>query len=399
MYANEAKEKQKHIGSEPKISVIIPVYNTALYLSQCLDSVVTQSLQDIEIICVDDGSIDRSVEILKDYKGRDQRISILLQSNSGAGVARNYAIQNSTGEFIAFMDSDDWYPENNILEKLYCGAKNNDVLICGGSMSLYYIEDESIRTDFQGLDSGYVFHDNKILSFTEYQFDYGFTRYIYQRRFILENNIFFPGYKSQEDPVFFVKALVAAGKFYAITDVVYRYRLKKEFVKKYSVQAAVDTLKSMTEIIEIAKSNDFYDLYQRIMKRMNWFLSQFKDIHSLEYYYQLLNLRQSLDQHPDHEKINKKYVDFLEKRVFNQKIAGLTDKKSNTAVAKKDISLLNQKHGIYLVKALIGFPWYNYKIYRCIFGNPVNKITLKSLLKAYAFFPYFVVKSYLGLVK
>ena len=91
----------------PKISVIIPVYNTAKFLRQCLDSVVTQTLHDIEIICIDDGSTDASLDILNEYAENDSRITILTQQNKGAGAARNAGMRAAHGEYIHFLDSDD----------------------------------------------------------------------------------------------------------------------------------------------------------------------------------------------------------------------------------------------------------------------------------------------------
>ena len=97
-----------------KISVIIPVYNEEDYLNECLDSIVNQSLEDIEIICVDDGSTDNSLNILKSYES-DNRIKIIPKENSGLGASRNVALDIAQGEYIAFMDSDD-YMNLNALE-------------------------------------------------------------------------------------------------------------------------------------------------------------------------------------------------------------------------------------------------------------------------------------------
>ena len=91
----------------PKVSVIIPVYNVEKYLSECLDSVVNQTLQDIEIICVNDGSTDNSLEILKEYAEKDSRLRIINLRNSGVSVARNIGIFAALADFIMFVDADD----------------------------------------------------------------------------------------------------------------------------------------------------------------------------------------------------------------------------------------------------------------------------------------------------
>lgn len=106
----------------PKVSVIIPVYNVELYLRKCLDSVINQTLKDIEIICVNDGSTDNSLKILEEYADNDSRIKIVSQQNGGLSNARNNAIKNATGEYIGFLDSDDWV-SLDFYENLYNAAK------------------------------------------------------------------------------------------------------------------------------------------------------------------------------------------------------------------------------------------------------------------------------------
>lgn len=109
----------------PKISVIVPVYNTEAYLDKCLTSLINQTLSDIEIICINDGSTDNSLNILEKYAKEDSRIKIITQENSGQSIARNNGIKNATSEYIGFIDSDD-YIDLEFYEKLYNAAKNND---------------------------------------------------------------------------------------------------------------------------------------------------------------------------------------------------------------------------------------------------------------------------------
>lgn len=92
----------------PCVSVIIPVYNTAPYLQRCLESVCNQTLKNIEIICVNDGSTDNSKEILQQYKDKDNRICVITQEHKGIAAARNVGLQCVTGQYIGFVDSDDW---------------------------------------------------------------------------------------------------------------------------------------------------------------------------------------------------------------------------------------------------------------------------------------------------
>ena len=109
-----------------KLSVIIPVYNVENYLRECLDSITSQTVKDIEIICIDDGSTDNSPKILKEYQKKDSRIKIITKENGGQASARNLGIKKAQGEYIAFIDSDDFI-ESEMLEKLYTKAKDNNL--------------------------------------------------------------------------------------------------------------------------------------------------------------------------------------------------------------------------------------------------------------------------------
>ncbi len=105
-----------------KISVIVPAYNVESYLADCLDSILNQTYPNIEVIVIDDGSPDRSGEIAENYKQKDRRIKVIHQENGGLSVARNSGLDNATGEFVCFIDSDDWI-EPDYLELLYSAVR------------------------------------------------------------------------------------------------------------------------------------------------------------------------------------------------------------------------------------------------------------------------------------
>ncbi len=128
----------------PKVSVIIPVYNVEKYLRQCLDSVVNQTLKDIEIICIDDGSTDNSLNILKEYAAKDSRVKLIIQKNQGVSAARNQGLRAISGEYYLFIDSDDWIDEQ-MLENMYNKAIDDsvDLVICKYYDCFKYIRRES----------------------------------------------------------------------------------------------------------------------------------------------------------------------------------------------------------------------------------------------------------------
>lgn len=114
------------------VSVIVPCYNVAAYLDQCMESLTGQSMEDIEIICVNDGSSDRTAEILREWRNRDRRVRIIDQKNSGVSAARNSGMEAAAGTYIGFVDPDDMV-ERNMFQRLFTAAaeKDADVAVCG----------------------------------------------------------------------------------------------------------------------------------------------------------------------------------------------------------------------------------------------------------------------------
>ena len=110
----------------PKVSIIVPTYNVENYLRECMDSIVGQTLKDIEIICINDGSTDKSLEILKNYAAKDPRIIIVDKKNEGYGVGMNIGLERASGEYIGIVEPDDFVPAN-MYEDLYNAAKKNDL--------------------------------------------------------------------------------------------------------------------------------------------------------------------------------------------------------------------------------------------------------------------------------
>ena len=115
----------------PKVSVIVPVYNAEKYLQECVDSILRQTLADLELILVDDGSTDSSPAICDRYAEQDARVKVIRQANAGLSAARNRGIEVAAGEWVAFVDSDD-FVDKNMFEQMYLYAKNNkyDIVVC-----------------------------------------------------------------------------------------------------------------------------------------------------------------------------------------------------------------------------------------------------------------------------
>ena len=116
-----------------KVSIVLPVYNTGKYLPQCLDSILNQTYQDFELICVNDGSTDNSAQIIEKYILNDDRIRLITQQNMYCGVARNNGLSIATGKYVIFLDSDDYF-ENRLLELSLAKAEETaaDIVVFGG---------------------------------------------------------------------------------------------------------------------------------------------------------------------------------------------------------------------------------------------------------------------------
>lgn len=131
----------------PKVSTIVPVYNAEKYISKCLDSLINQTLKDIEIICVDDYSTDNSLAILQDYASKDSRIKIIaFETKQNAAIARNKGLEVATGEFLGFVDSDD-YIDLDFYEKLYHKAKETDADIVKAETLIINLDGKQKKSD------------------------------------------------------------------------------------------------------------------------------------------------------------------------------------------------------------------------------------------------------------
>ena len=182
------------------ISIILPIYNSEHFLPLCLNSIISQSLKNIEIIAIDDGSKDNSLEILRKYKIKDNRIIIIHQKHQGPSIARNKGIKISKGKYISFIDSDDLYPNYFTLEVMLNEAIKNKVLICGGGMQTFVLNNNIIKIIN---NTNLVFTNNSIINYYNYQYDFYYQRFIYNKNFIKKNKLYFPNYLRYQDPPFF----------------------------------------------------------------------------------------------------------------------------------------------------------------------------------------------------
>ena len=231
----------------PQSSIIIPVYNTEQYLSNCLDSVLTQTFQDFEVICVDDGSPDNSLKILNQYALKDSRIKAVTQKNQGVSVARNTGLSYAKGNYITFLDSDD-VVSPFFLEKLYNGLQQNlnaDFSWCDFEETLTPLDQK-----YEKMESAFLF--------CQAPFDHFVNRKkprigasscakLYKKETL--QNIQFPkGLTVGEDLIFLYTLLLKSNAAVYVSEVLYFYRIRENSAMHKPI-----TQKRLDDEIEVTK--------------------------------------------------------------------------------------------------------------------------------------------------
>ena len=222
--------KTNDSAKPPVVSVVVPVYNTAKYLDQCLDSIAAQSVENIEVICIDDGSTDESGTMLDRRAGQDSRFRVVHVENGGVSAARNLGLEQAKGHYVVFWDSDDFF-EPNALELMAARAINlkADIIVCPG-----YYYDEKLGTSTPAnssyLKSRFVPEKQPFSIKTDGRSIFTFTTFnpfnkLYKREFLVENGIKFPPQKLSEDAVFFERAVACADRIGVVKSRLFHYRV------------------------------------------------------------------------------------------------------------------------------------------------------------------------------
>ena len=243
------------------ISIILPAYNMELYLDDALKSIIKQTIKNIEIICVNDGSTDNSLAILHEYAKLDKRIKIIDQKNFGSGIARNNAINIATGEYIAFLDPDDYLANDYTLEHLYKNAKVNNCDMAGGNFDFVYFDancKNKTKNELLILEeekkyketTNYRFQNDFVGNASNYKSSGWFWRFIFKKNFLDKNNIRFPNYKRFQDVPFLAKSLSLCNKIYFSKEIYYCYRINHKVIK-YSKQQTNDIILALNDCFNI----------------------------------------------------------------------------------------------------------------------------------------------------
>lgn len=268
----------------PKVSIILPVYNVEKYISHCLDSIISQSYSDFEVIAVNDASPDRSIDIVKDYAKHDSRIKIIDKEHSGLGLTRNKGIKHAEGEYLLFVDSDD-YLSLNALEVLVKKSQENDSDI----IFFNYVTENNYNHTSTVCPLPYDSDtkDNKLISelyadiigkLPESKFNStsmlgsAWRRFI-KKELLINNNIEFSSEQKilLEDSLVSLKLHNASENTLLIPDILYHYRYNPVSLTTCFRPKKFEMLKEYyNTVINLLNENQTFDLYKQRLQR--WFI-------------------------------------------------------------------------------------------------------------------------------
>ena len=242
-------------------SIIIPVFNVEPYLAACLDSALNQTYTDVEVICVNDGSTDNSFSILEEYKKQYPQITLLSQGNKGLSAARNAGLRVATGDYILFLDSDDWL-EKDAIRILRDHIGDEDMLCFNGRR---YFEDGTQEEPDAGITetnlTGWDYYNKYALVNRKFHFVSVVLR-LYRKQFLLDHRLFFEEGIYHEDNLFTPIACYYAQKVKVIPACLYVYRIREG-----SIMQSNNAKRLMDKIIVANKLSEFFIPIENIDKR------------------------------------------------------------------------------------------------------------------------------------
>lgn len=241
-----------------KVSIIVPAYNIEAYIEDCLQSLISQTLKDIEIIIVNDGSTDSTLQIIEKYAQTDSRIIVINQQNQGQASARNAGLEIAKGDFIGFVDSDDWI-DSDYYEKLYKAVLDNNADMSIASIFKHKLKYKRYNVIYKKMITAEKIQDKiKLCGDSKKRFFYVWNK-LCKASIIKENNIRFPEGRVFEDVSFSMKVVFYSKRIVSVPDVKYHYieRIGSTVKSKMTEKKKLDHKLAYTELQEFAKTHNF----------------------------------------------------------------------------------------------------------------------------------------------
>ena len=268
-----------------KVSVVMPVYNTKRFLKDSIDSILNQTIKDIELICVDDGSDDGSLEILYEFAKKDDRVKVFSLDHQGAGNARNYAIQYTTGEYLYFMDSDDFLDLNAFEDFCdICESKELDFLLFklinyDVDEDRYYENNYYNMPEISNLVKGKVFN-YKDLGNLIFKVNSSTCSKFYNRNFVLETGARFREYSKFNDNQFFWDVMFSAKRIYFLDEFYYTRTRHNASLTGSGDLKHIDIIGVVNDIIDLFIKHDQLENFKKVIynKKIAWVLLRYDQI-------------------------------------------------------------------------------------------------------------------------
>ena len=298
-----------------KVSVIVPVYNCENYLSEMLDSILNQSMKEIEVICVDDGSTDGSAQILKEYADKDARVTVLTQENAGAGIARNAGIKIAQGKYLSILDSDDWF-EPDMLEKAYQKCEQDRADLCVFRSDRFDADTmqhedmpETIKREYL---PGQVPFTPQDISHCAFQIFIGWSwDKLYRRDLVADSGIQFQGLRTTNDAFFVFLMNLQAEKITIVDEVLAHHRADLTGSLSATRERSWDCcFKAVSAIRQELKKRGRYEQVERsfINWALNFLLWNVYSIHSADIKEKLIcSMRETYFKELEFDKYPKDY--------------------------------------------------------------------------------------------
>lgn len=249
------------------VSVIVPIYNAQEYLVECIETIVNQTLTEIEIIFINDGSTDNSLDILNKYAKQDNRITIINQENAGAGASRNSGLKIARGKYLSFLDADDFF-EPDMLKKAYQKAENTNAEICI-FRSKSYDNNTKQTTPMTYAICDFLLPEKDVFSSTEVKKDIFKTCVgwawdkLFLTDFIKSNNIIFQDLRTTNDLFFVYASLVTANKITVLDEtLIYHRENTTTSLSKTREKSSECFYYALTELKTYLIKNDLYTRYK-----------------------------------------------------------------------------------------------------------------------------------------
>ena len=303
----------KKNSAKPKISIIISITKESGFITQSIDSIFKQSLKELEVLCICNHSSNEILKVLKNYNTKDERIKIFFQENLTIGSIKNFGIEQSTGEFIAFLNAGDYYIDENALSKLYINAKEKGINICGGFGNK---KSNNEKIEPMMLHRAFLvgFPNGRMFSYKYLQYDRYIQTFIFNRKMLQTNDIKFTDANEYYEAIFFIKAMMVAQKFYVVPTEMYCYKLQNQMFNETKCHNIINGLKKQ---LEYTSTNRLNICHYIAMQRVNYEYGPLFENYIKSGDFKLLELMLETQKCINNELIDKTINNKIDKDILN----------------------------------------------------------------------------------